>query len=169
MKPQYTAQDIATFFIKKGTTPLKLQKLLYYAQVWHYVFTRQKLFEDKISAWIDGPVVHDVWTNFKYIRRSAPIPLRKADLTIYYDDQTYDILSQVWDAYGHLTGADLIDLTHTELPWYLARKGVPADVASKRTVVIDDNTTRFFNPNSEENIPFVPSYDSLGRVTNRVL
>lgn len=36
-------------------------KLLYYAQAWSLAWTGRPLFEDRIEAWINGPVVSDVW------------------------------------------------------------------------------------------------------------
>lgn len=36
--------NIASFFVKKGVSPLQLQKLLYYAQVWFFVKHGNRLF-----------------------------------------------------------------------------------------------------------------------------
>ena len=37
-------------------TPLKLQKILYYAQGWSYVWDGVPLFEEEFEAWQYGPV-----------------------------------------------------------------------------------------------------------------
>ncbi|MBD5559274.1 MAG: DUF4065 domain-containing protein [Clostridia bacterium] len=37
-------------------TTMKLQKLLYYAQVWSLVWDENELFPEKFEAWANGPV-----------------------------------------------------------------------------------------------------------------
>ncbi|MGH2922383.1 MAG: Panacea domain-containing protein, partial [Gaiellaceae bacterium] len=39
----------------------KLQKLLYYCQVWHLVWEGKPLFSERIEAWSNGPVVRDIY------------------------------------------------------------------------------------------------------------
>ena len=78
MKTNYRALDVSSFFIKKGVSPLKLQKLLYYSQLWFFVKNDKRLFDDRIQAWIYGPVVYDVWANFKFMKRSSIIPNNRA-------------------------------------------------------------------------------------------
>lgn len=46
-------------------TNLKLQKLLYFAYGVHLSLFNQRLFESKIEAWQHGPVVPDVYQEFK--------------------------------------------------------------------------------------------------------
>jgi len=157
--------NISSFFIQKGVTPLKLQKLLYYSQVWFFVKNDRKLFSDSIRAWIYGPVVRDVWSNFKYMKRGSIIPSSRAS------DTTYDLLianhlTNIWDSYGHLTGSDLVDLTHNDLPWKNSRKGLLNDQPSDNEVVIDKNTVSDFYLSSNDTIPKVDRTNSLGRFSN---
>ena len=69
--PVLSAQKIAEYFVWKGQaekqpiTNKKLQKLLYYAQAWSLVVRDQKLFKDKIEAWVHGPAVRDVYLEYK--------------------------------------------------------------------------------------------------------
>jgi uncharacterized phage-associated protein len=141
MKTQFTALEIASFFIKKGVSPLKLQKLLYYSQAWYFVKTGNKLFEEKIQAWIYGPVVYSVWDNFRYMKRSMTIPTSRAtDVDTTFAEEH---LNQVWDAYGHLSGPELVDLTHEEEAWIQSRKGLLNEQPSDKEVVIDESSTRF--------------------------
>lgn len=53
MAKKYTVTEIAYFFLSKidsekgdSITPLKLQKLVYYAQAWHYTVFNEPLFDD---------------------------------------------------------------------------------------------------------------------------
>ena len=54
------ARYIALSLLTKQMTvsPLKLQKLLYYAQAWSMVFfgRQRQLFSDVPQAWVNGPV-----------------------------------------------------------------------------------------------------------------
>lgn len=160
-----SAIDIASFFVKKGVSPLQLQKLLYYAQVWFFVKTNRWLFSDEIKAWKYGPVVPDIWQRFKYMRRTDIIPhdrLAHKD----YPGQFNDHLQQVWDAYGHLTGSQLVDLSHGELPWQSSRIGLLNNQPSRNPVVIDKNTTKDFMLNDGK-IPFISPQPSRGNYSNR--
>ena len=51
--------DAAKFILKetKAVTAMKLQKLCYYAQAWSLVWDEAPLFDDKIEAWANGPVI----------------------------------------------------------------------------------------------------------------
>ena len=66
-----TALSVAEYFIdksnkdKKSITNKKLQKLLYYAQVWSLVLNDEKLFSERIEAWVHGPAIPVVYRKFK--------------------------------------------------------------------------------------------------------
>lgn len=162
----YKALDIASFFIKKGVSPLKLQKLLYYSQVWFFVKNKNKLFEDKISAWIFGPVVYDVWSNFKFVKRCSIIPESRAN-EASLNDVVLNHLEDVWKAYGHLSGSELVDLSHSELPWKNSRKGLLDNEPSDNEVIIDKSTTVDFILGLSDHIP-TPKIEgkSLGRYSS---
>lgn len=162
----YSAIDIASFFIKKGVTPLKLQKLLYYTQVWYFVKKKQYLIQDSFQAWIYGPVVYNVWDNFRFIRRSDNIPQKKAkDIDL---SNIQDHLSEIWNAYGHLKGSTLVDLTHNELPWKLSRKGLLTNQPSNNQIVIDKSTVKDFYLTKDGKIPMIQldNRNFLGNFSN---
>jgi len=165
MKTNYTALDISSFFIKNGVTPLKLQKLLYYSQLWFFVKNDKMLFNDRIQAWIYGPVVYDVWANFKFMKRSSIIPVNRA-VDLYLDDLTLNHLSDIWKSYGHLTGSDLVDLTHNDLPWKNSRKGLLNNQPSDKDVFINQYTTVNFALDSQNRIPFIDTQNTLGHYSN---
>ena len=59
--------------------PLKLQKLLYLAQGWSYVWDNKPLFQGEFKAWQYGPVNVDVYNYFnKPCARSLPPLSRQA-------------------------------------------------------------------------------------------
>jgi len=88
---------------------VKLQKLLYYAQGWHVAHTGEPMFREAIKAWVNGPVVADLWADEKH-QRGRPSPRA-------LDDAALATVEYVVERYGHLSGPDLIRMTHDEDPW----------------------------------------------------
>ena len=84
------------------------QKLLYYAQAWSLAWRGRPLFEDRIEAWVNGPVVSDFWHE-----KSHPA----GDL----DAGQKAIADAVLTHYGEKTGEELSVLGHAERPWREAR------------------------------------------------
>lgn len=149
----YTALQISSYFINKGVTPLKLQKLLFYSQVWFYVKKRQRLFNENIQAWVLGPVVEPVWQNFRYMRRGDLINKNRADNSVLLSDEVVDHLDEVWRAYGKFTGIQLVDITHEENLWVDARQGLADHVTSQNVISIDDSVLKDFRLTKLGNIP----------------
>ena len=165
MKPTSTF-NIASFFVKKGVSPLQLQKLLYYAQVWYFVKTNDLLFLDDIKAWKYGPVIPDVWHSFKYIRRTDMIPKdRLIDNKV--PSLIVDHLNQIWDAYGSLSASQLVDQTHSELPWIMSRIGLLNSQPSTKSVTINKSTTKDFFLDLDGKIPVLSSQPSTGHYSNQ--
>ena len=127
MKINISAFDVADYFLKivdrdsgSSITNLKLQKILYYAQGWHLAFTDIKLFENKIEAWIHGPVCPEVYKKYsKYGWDSIPDEPEK--ISDNFTLEQIEILDKVWGTYGDYDGKYLEELTHEEKPWKEAR------------------------------------------------
>ena len=127
----FTANNVADWFLSKIDTeagdtisPLKLQKLIYYAQVWHYVNFQQPLFNDKIEAWRHGPVVYSVFNRFRDVCMGCDIiPIEEEIKVPNFSNEQNDLLQEVLDVYGEHSASFLEDLTHSEKPWQIARKG----------------------------------------------
>ncbi|MBP0019726.1 MAG: SocA family protein [Cyanobacteria bacterium SBLK] len=127
------ALDVARYFLRRldreaGDTisPLKLQKLLYYAQAWSLVLREKPLFSEAIEAWVSGPVVREVWDEYKtYKYYDIPQPDTE---NIEFSEDEIEVLEEVWESYGELSARKLRDLTHSESPWLNARNGLePAE------------------------------------------
>lgn len=159
-----TANDVAPFFVKKGVSPLKLQKLLYYSQVWYIKKFGTILFIDPIRAWIYGPVVAPIWGKFKIVRRNDII----APVNHFYPCPTIlpfqitNHLEDVWNSYGHLSGAELVDLTHSERPWKNSRAGLLDNQPSDNIIELNNTTLDDYQLDRFNNIPYVSSKKSLG-------
>ncbi|MEG3835585.1 MULTISPECIES: type II toxin-antitoxin system antitoxin SocA domain-containing protein [unclassified Microcoleus] len=132
-----SALEVARYFLcrvdrEAGDTisPLKLQKLVYYAQAWSLVFRSQPLFDQDIEAWVSGPIVRDVWDEYKAYKYSdIPAP---DNLESEFDEDEIEVLEEVWNAYGELSAKHLAELTQSETPWLNARKGLePAETSTQ--------------------------------------
>ena len=110
---------------------LKLHKLLYYVEAWHIAIFNTKLFDEDFEAWVHGPVCRKVFERFKFkLKKFMYSPVTLDDLDILQADNIDDYkninyhVESVLDAYGKLSGPQLEELTHAELPWQEARAGL---------------------------------------------
>lgn len=137
--------DIVPYFLRVssrgargGMTPLKLQKLLYYSQAWYLVFKNKPLFQEKIEAWVHGPVVPSVYHSFKHLRYSEITDKNLIDENHIIDEEEKLILNLVWKVYGNQEAKFLEYLSHSEYPWANARQGLDEDQLSSRTISLND-------------------------------
>ncbi|MEL7358047.1 MAG: type II toxin-antitoxin system antitoxin SocA domain-containing protein [Cyanobacteria bacterium J06560_6] len=141
-----SALDIAQYFLHRvdreaGDTisALKLQKLVYYAQVWSMVLRNQPLFPQPIEAWRHGPVVRPLWEKYKdYSSEAIPIP---SEQPVELANTELEILDFVWVRYGELSAHQLSKLTHAEPPWQIARDGLQEGESSNRIIPLDEMKT----------------------------
>lgn len=135
-----TAMAVANWFLeaswKEPEMPrcdqMKLQKLVYYAQAWHLAFFGRALFEEDIEAWPHGPVVRDLYIQFKKFGRDPITRLgtrlefrdgRVAIVTPKHNGSLDDFLGAVWDAYKEYSGVRLSNATHAPgEPWELVSR-----------------------------------------------
>lgn len=96
-------------------TPLKLQKLLYLAQGWSYVWDDKPLFSDDFVAWQYGPVNERVYEEFKKYGRSEIPEIEGRDNISDIDAK--ETLESIWIEYGKKPAYDLVELTHQQQPW----------------------------------------------------
>jgi uncharacterized phage-associated protein len=120
------ASDVANWFIGKlaesgdVVTHLKVQKLLYYSEAWNQVINDEQLFDEEIQAWAHGPVVPEVFQEFKQ-HGWNPLPIPDSDKLPKFSEETENVLNQVIDSYGELPAKTLENMTHEDEPWIKAR------------------------------------------------
>ena len=142
---KYTVNQIAGFFISKmsddeghSITTLKLQKLVYYAQAWHYTILKKPLFSEKIEAWVHGPVVRELWEEYRGQPYEKPLHIQLDTLNVpSFKKDTHKLLLEIIDIYGERSGNYLEQLTHQEKPWKKARKGIPAYASSNVEISLE--------------------------------
>ena len=127
--------DVAQYILQErgSMTSMKLQKLIYYCQAWSLVWDEEALFDEKIEAWSNGPVVRELFEQHRGQFIVASIDGGDSDnLT---DDQK-ETIDAVLAYYGDKTAQWLSDLSHMESPWLAARKGVPDGANCENEITI---------------------------------
>jgi uncharacterized phage-associated protein len=158
----YSPKSIANFFIElaaskgESISPMKLQKLVYYAHGWYAGYTKTPLINETIEAWQYGPVISSLYHEFKQFGSNA-IKSKATD----FDSASFNIievqtpaeepirkfLTNVWDSYGKYTAIKLSEMTHAAgSPWEMTWKSsggvkgvdIPLDmIADHFTVAIE--------------------------------
>lgn len=123
----YDAKEVAWYFIflasqvfgggkkeREGLTNLKLQKLLYLAQAYYLAKLGRPLFSEKIEAWQYGPVIPEVYNEF---RKHGSNPIFSDNDKSSLTDEDKVILKTVWDSFGGFSAGRLVEITHAHTPW----------------------------------------------------
>ena len=119
--------DVANYFRSRvdyeagdNITPLKLQKLCYYAQAWHATWNQGALlFEEEFQHWDHGPANYQLYDRYRDYKWQ---PIDPCDMDEFYPAEIFTLqelesLGEVWEAYGDFTAKRLENLTHQEDPW----------------------------------------------------
>jgi len=144
-----TAVDLSKYILAKlgSMNHLKLQKLIYYVEAYHLAhFEGESLIKEDFEAWVHGPAVKKVWAYYKgdsilygdisISRKDAKEIVKK--VTELLGHEQIDLIDDVLTEYGDKSSYYLESLTHEELPWTEARRGIPIDQNSQ--AVISKNT-----------------------------
>ena len=121
--------------LDREITNLKLQKLLYFAQG-HYMQENEgnPLFEDDFQAWAHGPVVPDVYSEYKdYSWFNLPKQKNVEEVSNEIDIFLVKLLKN----YGSAGGKQLEIISHDEQPWLDARGNLNPYAPSKKPISKD--------------------------------
>ena len=121
------AKKVASYFISKASalgdgnkelsgnndlTNLKLQKLLYFAQVEYLKEHDEKLFNEEIQAWQYGPVVKEV---YDWLRGCGSYVITDFDISLESIDDipkdTQKFLDRIWEKYQRYSAWGLLKET----------------------------------------------------------
>ena len=143
----FDSRSVANYFITLAEsrghklTPMKLQKLVYFAQGWSLALTGTSLIDEQIEAWKYGPVIRSLYRACRPYGDgpitspvSYPMPREKGrgggsyewiDVTPTIDDKPEEaarmkpLLDRIWEIYGKFSGIQLSNLTHQAgTPWH---------------------------------------------------
>lgn len=135
-KSLISVYDVAEYILRKlgELTTMKLHKLLYYCQAWSLVWDEKPLFPEEIEAWANGPVVKDLFSYHRGQYSVSNISIGNPNLIHGNEKVTID---SVLDYYGNKSAQWLIELTHMEDPWKMARKGLEPTERGKNVITYD--------------------------------
>lgn len=149
MKKRVDIFSIANFFLSivdresgSSITPLKLQKILYYAQGYYLAKENRPLFKEDFEAWAHGPANPGIYDKYKdYVCSAIDAPEDK-DIPVL-EDKLVDFLYSIWNTFGIYDGKYLESLTHQETPWIEARRGYqPGEKCS--VIIKKESMKKFF-------------------------
>ena len=147
---------IAEYFLHKANekgkqlTNKKIQKLVYYAQVWSMVINEERLFSEDIEAWVHGPVVPSLYKHFKGFGFNPVTLTNTAEDQRNLSHEQLQLLDEVWDVYGKYDAEYLEVLTHSELPWQKARENI-SEVEHSDSVIDMETAKTFYTEKMERN------------------
>jgi len=139
----YSALAVANKFLElaeacndRTLTPMKLQKLIYFAHAWHlHYFNGEPLINDKICAWKYGPVIESVYHEFKRFGKQPisgpalilqPKPNAKGNFGFEFvkpeirpdDTVENEYIRQLWEFYKGYDALSLSNMSHDPSgPW----------------------------------------------------
>ena len=93
-----------------------LQKLMYYAQGYHLAQHGVPLFDSTIEAWKDGPVVRDVYHQYKE-HGAGGIPCLREPRLRRFQEKHLQVMNDVFSEFGQFSASTLRNMTHGEPPW----------------------------------------------------
>ena len=110
--------DTMTNLPGTGITNLSLNKLLYYAQGHSLERNGKPLFKEEIQAWTYGPVIPQVYDEFKkYQKQSIEKPSKPCN-TDEIPEEDLEVILDVISQYGKYQPFALVDMTHEKgSPW----------------------------------------------------
>lgn len=121
--------------------PMKLQKLLYFANGWWLALTGAPLINERPQVWRYGPVFRPIYQRFSRYGRNpitkpdAIFPLGQSTERLPSDqNEVVNLLDWIWAEYGWKSGPELSDETH--------RAGTPwRNIAERSGFQVPENTT----------------------------
>ena len=115
---------------KTSIDEMKLHKLLYFAQRESFAITGKQLFDGEFRGWKYGPVCCEV--------RNAFSPDGIVVDTSPVSDECAYIVNNVVQEYGSIASWKLSELSHKEISWKNARKGLTAEQNGNNLISISD-------------------------------
>lgn len=152
----YSAYAVANAFLQRaeargltGMSPMKLQKLLYFAQAWHLKIRGEPLLDDNFARWQHGPVIPAIYHEFKAFG-SKPISRKATTLAMEafgyggdnvptipsHDVSAWNLVDTVLSRYGHIDANTLSNMTHLNgSAW--AKQGPDGSVITHNEIIQD--------------------------------
>ncbi|EJD6083305.1 DUF4065 domain-containing protein [Providencia rettgeri] len=134
----YSAVAVANAFIQRAMdgkipdlTPMKLQKLMFYAQSWSLKIYDEELIDDHFRKWQYGPVIQDLYfklkdyganqiTRFASVSNSYFDTAKDGDILFEVvephipdsDSKSWVLIDKIINVYGSFSAVQLSKMTH---------------------------------------------------------
>ncbi|MBL0941555.1 MAG: DUF4065 domain-containing protein [Alphaproteobacteria bacterium] len=142
--------QVANFFLMKDEErrregqvgepidPLKLQKLCYYAQGFYLALYNKPLFKESISAYKYGPYEQELYVQYNRFGNQPIRWLQDINFKGYTSEHRF-FLSNIYEMKKMISGKQLINDTHDEAPYRIAKekKGVSKTSFIERQDMVD--------------------------------
>ena len=121
----YPSKDVAQYIIREcaskgyndSLTPMQVLKLVYLAHGWVLGVLGRPLINEQVEAWTYGPVVPSLYRTMR-CNGSKPVDHIDNASDIQLEEKERELVSQVCEHYGPMTGIKLSQLTHQKKsPW----------------------------------------------------
>lgn len=138
----FTANAVANEFLRlsmaeeKALSPMKLQKLVYFAHGWYLALTGNPLISEPVQAWQYGPVIPSLYREFREYGNDPIVTpavsfqvtggrgsigvstLENSGTDAGEIERARAIIQRVWEQYGGYSAARLSNATHAKgSPW----------------------------------------------------
>ncbi len=152
-KAKYEARDIAKFFLIcakrdgiKDMSPLKIQKLVYFAHGMYLAMTGGKpLIEEDVYAWTYGPVIKPLYRELR-VFGADPVDINFLDDTKQIGEEA-EFLEKVWNVFKKYTSIQLSMMTHEkDGPW---RKTYDENHGANTGIISKQDIQEYFNKISQ--------------------
>lgn len=148
MPAPYSSKAVANSILQlcraqgiSDVSPMKLQKLIYYAHAWHLAFLGIPLIREEVQAWKFGPVIEDIYFAFKEFG-NATITNEATELSFdnnglrlftpfvdIEDNSANGLISEIIRIYGTYSPIQLSNLTHADdEPWRIVANQYNAEL-----------------------------------------
>jgi uncharacterized phage-associated protein len=168
---RYNPKAIANYFLtvakeqNKTLTPMKVQKLVYFANGWHLALKGTPLIDEQVEAWKFGPVIPSLYSAF---RRFGDQPITEPaehlstelidawKMSFHRSVPSLDdipeqanfakaLLDRIWAIYGGYTAVQLSNETHQAgTPWDKVSKHYGGSIP-RRTDIPPDDMKEYFH------------------------
>lgn len=159
-----STEALANWFIDRARAdgrkldPMKLQKLMWFAQGWALGLGGAPLVDEYFEAWEYGPVLPSIYHEFKEFGSQTidrPATIFNLDNweteapKLGSDSGIEKLLNKVWDIYGPLSGIQLSKMTHEAgSPWDVTRKN---NVGMRNADIPNELIAEFFKAKAAAN------------------
>lgn len=151
----------------EDTTPLALQKILYYIEGFSLALLDKSLFEYSPEAWVHGPVykcIYEQYSNYKF--NSIDKDNLNKYLTIdTLDNETISLIDEVIKCFGCYSGKTLEKMTHLSSSWLISR-GYLKENESSSKIIDRELIKREFTDICEKY--HITDYNYISRYSNKL-